>query len=337
MTYPANVADLGFAIQPAKGVPADPSDAFLMFLAGGTMVGSTGTDNPFEETTGSRTRSDRYVSERHVEGAPEFFVTPRTIGALLFAVLGDILTTGSGDPYTHLITNAMTRPWLTFWRRQSDLRIERSVDCKIDSLVLSGESGLPLRAAANVQGLSATPGDPLPPEVLPDTLDRIIYYHGEGRLKIEDAPVRSIRTFALTLPNNGELIPGDSLTPIDISEGVFEPTLSITRLAESSAMLNRKWYGSDDPAGDAKLTTEVLRLVDGVDFTFMTKAAVPGPERSLRILLPEVTVQPYDVQPDTGSTPLTEEFTLDALDNGSDPVISATVVNNVAAYDVEYP
>jgi len=335
MAIPENIADVPFAIQGSgQGTPAATS-VHRLFMAGGSMVASTGTDEPFEETTGERMRSDRYVSERHGAGSPEFYIVPNAVGALLYGVLGAKAVSGSADPWTHTFTPASSLPWLTFWRNQGALIFEEVSDCKVNQLVISGESGKPLRAAASIMGLRPRFATAAETTASVETTNRFLHYHGSGALLLEGAAVASIRAFQLTISNNGELIPGDSLRPIDISEGALTVQLTITKLFLATSMRNRLYYGGASPSNDAEVVSTILELggSPSVDFLFTRVAASPGPERSLRLQLPRVTVAPYDVQPGTGNSPLTEGITLDALEPSGSPVpITAILKNGLSAY-----
>jgi len=149
----ANVADIAFAFQSGKGVAAAASK-YRTFLIGGRQPGVVRTQEDFEETTGERMISDAYVSQAHVDGSPQIYAMPKSLAALLHAVLGARNTTGAADPWNHAITPSATLPWLTFWRKLSNLIFERSLDCKVTQLVIHGESGKPLTVTATVMGLA---------------------------------------------------------------------------------------------------------------------------------------------------------------------------------------
>lgn len=329
MAISENIANLRFAIQSAQGTPEATSD-YGLYLAGGTQVGAMRTDEPFEETTGARMKADRYASEVHAEGAPEFYVVPNAIGALLYGALGAKSVTGAGDPYTHVFTPATSRPWFTFWRNLGDLIYEESSDCKIDQLVISGESGKPLRVTANVHGLRPRHQTAAETTATIETTNRFLFYDGDGALDLEGSAVASIRAFTLTISNNGELIPGDSLIPIDISEGELTVSLQITKLLLAASLRNRLYYGGASPSNDAEAVATVLELggTPSVDFTFTRVAA----SRSLQIELPRLALQPFELQPGTGNSPLTESLTFEALQPSGDDAITATLLNGQASY-----
>ena len=325
MAIAENIGSHRFSIQTGKGV-ASATSQYGMYIAGGSQVGVTGTDAPFEESTGLRMRSDRYVSERHAEGSPEFYVTPNTLAPLLYGALGAQVTTGTEDPWSHSITPAASRPWLTWWRNTADLYHEVSSDTKVNTLTLSGESGAPLHVALDVHGLRPQYQDTAEVTAAIASAGRLIFYDGDGTLSLEGEAFADIRAFTLTISNNGELIPGDSLLPIDVSEGELTITLTITKLALTADYRNRLYFGSDTPANDADAVTQIMELggTPSVDFKFLRSST---PERSAAFSMPRVIMEPFDVTTGTGSTPLTEELSLIALQPDAGDAITAVVLN----------
>ena len=329
MAIAENVGNLRFALQSAKGTAASASD-YGLYIAGGSQIGAMGEDGTYEESTGARMRSDRFVSERHAEGTMEFYVTPKAIAPLMYAALGANVTTGAGDPYAHAATPATTRPWMTWWRNTAGLYYERSTDVKVNTLTITGESGQPLRVSVEAHGLF--------PEYLAaeettasiDTADRLLFYDGDGALQMEGAAVADIRAFTLTISNNGELVPGDSLTPIDVSEGELQVTLNITKLALTSSLRNRLYYGSASPSNLDDVVSDILELGSdpSIDFKFSRVGAAL--ERSLQIELKRVALAPFDVVTGTGNSPLTEDVTLECLAPSSGDAITATTTNGEA-------
>ncbi len=240
--------------------------------------------------------------------------------------------TGASDPYTHTFTVATSRPWLTFWRSIGALLFERSADCKVNTLTISGESGKPLRVTADVLGLTPVFKTAAEATATIEVTNRMMHYNGVGALMLEGSAVADIRGFQLVISNNGEVIPGDNLTGIDISEGELTAQLTITKLFLATSMRNRLMYGGASPADNTAAVSAILELggTPSVDFKFIRAT---GPERSLQLQLHRVALAPYDIQPGTGNSPLTEGITLDCLQpaGGSTP-ITAKVLNNQATY-----
>jgi hypothetical protein len=331
----SNLADLRFAIQTAKGTPAATS-AYGLFLAGGDQPHPVPTVDSFAETSATRMRSDRYLSTVTATGAPQFYVMPKMAASLLYAALGAVTTTGASDPYTHTIIPATATPWLTFWRMVGGLIAERFTDCKVKTVVIHGETGRPLTMTVTIVGLTPTFDAYAGRETTAaiEIADRFMHYDGAGALLVEGAVDNTIRSFDLTIENNTATVPGVPITPVDAVEGELSITLRATTLFSTAALRNRLYYGSATPADDAGITTTLLELAGspvGVQFTFTRVAAAPGPERSLRIAIPRITLDPFDIQPSTGNEPLTAELMMTALQPaGATSAITATVKNGQA-------
>jgi hypothetical protein len=335
----SNIADLRFAFQSGQGVPAVAS-AFGLYLAGGDQPRPVRTDDSFAETSATRMRSDRYVSEVHAEGAPQFYVMPKSAGALLYGVLGGKSVVGAADPYTHTIIPAATTPWMTFWRMLGNLIYERFADCKIKSVVIHGESGRPLTITATILGLAPAYKTAAETTAAIEITQRFMHYDGAGALLVEGVAVASIRSFDITIENNSATVPGDSVTPQDVSEGELVITARATQLFRSAApstvaLRNRLYYGSATPADNAAVANAVLELAGspaGLQFTFTRVAAAPGPERSLKLAIPRVQVQAFDPAPTTGNDPLTADITYSGLQPAAGAAITATLLNGQATY-----
>lgn len=332
----SNIGNLRFAIQSAKGTPAAAS-AFGLFLAGGDLPSARRGQDSFAETTAARMRGERYVTEVHGEGSPQHYVSPKAIGALLYGVLGAKSVTGAGDPFAHVFVPASSTPWFTLWRNAFDMIQERLADAKLKSLVIHGESGRPLTATAN--WLALTPQHKTAAEVTApiETTQRFMHYDGAGAFLVEGVPVASIRSFDLTIENNSAVVPGDSLSPADISEGELAVTCRVTQLFLTATrdLRNRLFYGGATPADNAAVVAAILELAGapaGLQFTFTRVAAAPGPERSLVLAVPRVAVEPFDPQPTTGNDPATAEITFTALQPAAGAAITATLKNGQATY-----
>jgi len=322
-----NVANTRFAFQTAQGTPAATS-VYGVQLAGGGLVVGMGENAYFEETTGAQMRSDVYAVERHGGGNPEILARPKSIAALLFGVLGADTPSGAADPWTHVLTHAPSLPWITWWSHLGDLRYEEISDTKISQLVISGESGQPIRVAVTVEGIRPRSQTAEETTVAVEVGDALVYYDGDGALKLEGAAVASIGSFTCTINRNVTRVPGDGLTPIDLAEGLYSVEWTIGKLYTSASLHNRALYGAASPSNDTEVVSTVLSLgATGIDFKF---TMATGPERSLQLECPAVVMAPYDVQPNTDGSPLREDLTLMAIDNGTDEPLTATVLNDMA-------
>lgn len=333
MSKASNIANLRWAKQSAQASPASAS-VFGAALSGGTQPKPNLVDEDFLETTGLQMLSDRYRSIASVAGDPQHYVMPEMIGSIAYGVLGAVTTSGGSDPYQHLCKPAVLLPWWTVWRMLSNLVWERFVDCKIVKVVLHGEWGKPLTVTVTWLGLKPQAQTAEETTVAIEKTFRFMHANGAGALLLEGSAVASLDNWDLTIDRGGALVGGDSVNGADVSEGQMMVTLAARRLFLTAALKNRLGYGSATPTNNTDAVAAILELAGspaGVQFTFTRQAASPGPERSLKIAIPRVTVQPYDLDPATSSDPLKEQFTLQALApaDGSDP-IQVTVKNGRA-------
>lgn len=331
MSTPSNIATLRWAKQSGQGsVVADAGSIFGAYLSGGTQPAPAITDEPFNETTGARMLNDMYRSEAHVAGEPQMFATPLNIGSLLYGVLGAKAVSGSGDPYTHTFTAATSRPWWTFWRMLGNLLWERFVDCKIDKLVIAGQTGKPLTVTATIMGIKPQHRTADETAATVEVTNRFLHYDGSGALQVEGAAVASIDDWTLTIDNHGQPIGGDSLSPIDISEGELTIDLAIRQLYLADSLRRRVAYNSATPSNNADVAAVIQELTGtpNVDFLFTRSAT-----RTLQLQLPRLALMPVDMQPATNQDPLRQALTMRALQpSGGATPLTAKVKNSLSAY-----
>jgi hypothetical protein len=333
-----SVHELALAVQSARGTAATVAKYNLPLLGG--SVRPRRVTNLLEETGSTRLRKISYVSEVGAEGNPSYAVRPSVLPLLLYGALGSKADSGAADPYTHAIHEATEQPWLTAWRKLllSDgvtTVYEKFVDCKITQVVLTSEKGQPLKADLTIAGLSptylaaATYASEV--AVAQSSEDPIMHYDGAGAFLVEAAAVASIERFVLTINGNGSFQQGDSLEGYDIAEGMYDIGLETSNLIEDAALYNRFHYGSDTPSDGDGATADVATLTGGVDVKWTQVAAAPGPERSLRIQLPQLDIadiQGYD--PNANNDPLKDTKTYRVMQPDAGNAITATVLNGEA-------
>ena len=328
MTVAGNQADIRWNFQTAKGTPAAVS-AYGAYFAGGDRVRPMRTIEPFAETTGEQMIQAYYVSEAHAAGTPELYLPPKAAAALLYALLGAVTTTGAADPWTHTITRAVTRPWLTVWTAAGGAEFREVRDCRVDQLVISGSAGQPLRVVPTIQGLDPRSSSAAETTATIEAAGRLLYYDGKGALKFEGAAVQFL-DFTVTIARNPELIYADDVLPVDDVEGLFSIQLQVSRLWVDASLDNRFHFGAASPPDHTAAVKDILMLAGspaGAEFKFTRST---GPERSLKLALP--TLQPTAVESpfNTAGTALRESITLDAFDDGSTEPITAVVLNAMA-------
>src|SRR4051812_18021865 len=137
-----NQAWLMFAKQTGKGVTPVPAatNAYRVPFSGGNIAPVRAFGN-LAETDANRDQGVSYVASGGVEGTPECYVRDSSLGALLQAVLGTSLPTGTTPNFVHTITPANTVPYVTFWKDLSDTLYERYNDCFVSSLTVRAAAG----------------------------------------------------------------------------------------------------------------------------------------------------------------------------------------------------
>lgn len=327
----ANIANVAWAIQGSKGSGAS-SSVHRIYLAGGDQPHSETVKEDFEETTGGQMRSDSYISQVSVAGAPEMFVMSDMIGSLLYAVLGAKAVSGASDPYTHTFTAAASLPYLTFWRMLASSLFEKFVDCKVVGLRIHGESGKPLRVTPRIMGLSPSFLTAAEATATIEITNRFLHYDGSGGLLVEGSAIASISSFDIDIDRGGALQPGDSLTPFDVTESLFNITVTTDQLVSNMDLWNRVHYGGASPSNGAAPSSAPVELAGspaGLEWTWTRVAST----RTLKIAIPRVQVEPFDQQPSTGADPLRRQVTYKAFaPTGGGSPLTATLKNGKSSY-----
>jgi hypothetical protein len=327
-----NIADIAYAVQTAQGSPATPPTVRSPVTGGG--LGPNRSVIDIEETTDSRLRNRSVVAYVDVAGSPEIACRADDIGAWLFGALGSEGVGGVGDPFTHVIVNAGSLPYMTFWRSLGGLIWEEFDDCKIQQLVITSETGQPMKAVATVIGLNPVYHDEAgyASVVAIDFTDEdpFMHYDGSGVFLVDGAPVSCIEKIVLTINNNSAIQRGDSLGGCAITEGMLDITAELTHSIEDADLYNAFHYGDASPTdGDGPSTTP-LELAAGFDFSWIR----PGsPTRSLEIEAPRVTLQTLaGYEPNTNGDPLKDTQTYKVYQPSVGNGITATVLNGQGPY-----
>ncbi len=327
-----NIADLGIALQIAKGVAAANSTWRVLLADGGldTIVET----KAIVETTSQRLRSQNIKTATRGEGTPTIVGRPRTLPFLLYATMGAKAVAGAADPWTHTFTLAAELPYLTAWKNLGGLLFEKYVDAKVGSTVLTSESGSELRAATML--LARGPEYAGIAEVGGATTDQdapFVHYDAESNLKVEGTPVSSISRTVVTIENGTEIIPGDSIRGYDVRVKLLSITIEVVNLIENLNLYNRLHYGTANPAAGATPTRDILELGGapaGLDLKWIRQAT---PERSLEILAPRVKIASMGgFTPATDGGQLTQTVTYEVLQPASGSGLTAIAKNAVATY-----
>jgi hypothetical protein len=310
------------AKQTAKGsVAAAP--LFANAFSGGNIAPVLATDR-LSETDSSRDQAAAYITTSGVEGSPELYVRPESLGFWLTGVLGNTVSTGSTPNYTHTIKPGQTLPWLTLWRNigGAGALFERFQDCQAGSITIAAEAGQPLSATVGVQGLIPTrlTVDPLGSL----TLDSDVPFNfNNAAITLGGASTRLIRSFSLTVENNLERQQTDDVVPYDITAGQREISLSFDLLFEDLTEYNKFYYGG---ATGTAISPNIFTTA--ANFTFTLDA-----NNEIAFDLPSIAYEEFPAEPDPAGGPIVSSVRAVAQKaTGVTDLLTATLKNQTASY-----
>lgn len=144
---------IGIVKQASKGTGLAPSKYFKW--DGETDMSAKQAFTLYREG-GDSVNPGTTLKERHdPSGSFGGLLRPSSGGLLLALMAGADSVSGVG-PYTHTITPAAaaSMPWASIERSIADQLQSRFVDCRIKSITIEGEQGLPLRFTVEYVGIS---------------------------------------------------------------------------------------------------------------------------------------------------------------------------------------
>jgi len=246
---------LGIAKQTVKGTGVVPTK-FAKLSAAETieMLQEIGV---FRELEGDQMISNIVKNIHKPDGTFSFFARPDLAAAILAWVLGADAVTGTG-PYTHTITHANVLPWVTIEKHLDT--VERITDCKINQVVIEGNSGQPISVEVSFLGL--TPGIEASPQTATyEANDKYMFYHGKGLYKLDGVVVANICFFRITILRN---LTSDSQTEDFVRNDLVELGFDIDvefrlKFVNSDHYKNVLYGGGTDPVAaldDGSLTVE---------------------------------------------------------------------------------
>lgn len=313
-----NVAWWAFGKQTAKGTPA-ANAAYLLPFTGGTL-GPNQQTGQLEETDASRDQGNTYVQSQGIEGSPETYVRDASFHAIVTAVLGTQVDSGTTN-YTHTSTPANALSYYTFWRMQGDLLWEKFEDCMVSDLTIRAEAGNPLTAALTIVGRKATrlTADPSGTWSGVTMQNGPVYNYNDAAVTLGGGATALVRSFELTIANNVQGQQTDDVFLYDVVPGKREVSLGFDLIFETLDEYNKFLYG-----GAAGTTPSPTIYTTSADFTF-TK----GVNNSVQFTLPSIAYEQFPVAPNAGGDPIVVSVRAQAQRGGS-PVVTAVTKNQVA-------
>jgi hypothetical protein len=309
------------AKQSAKGTVAS-APAFANAFSGGNIAPVLQTDR-LAETDSSRDQAAAYLTTSGVEGSPELYVRPESLGFWLYGALGSIASSGTTN-YTHVIKPGQSLPWYTLWRNigGAGALFERFQDCQAGSITIAAEAGQPLTATVGVQGLIPTrlTSDPLGSV----TLDSDVPFNfNNAAITLGGSSTRLIRSFSVTVENNLERQQTDDIVPYDIAAGQREISLSFDLLFQDLTEYNKFYYG-----GAAGTSVQPNIFTTAANFTFTIDA-----NNEIAFDFPSIAYEEFPAEPDPSGGPIISSVRAVAQKaTGVTDLLTATLKNQTASY-----
>jgi hypothetical protein len=319
-------AYLAGAKQTVKGT-AITAPTFQNAFAGGNIGPVRETDR-LSETDSSRDQSAAYVTTSGVEGSPEVYVRPRTIGYYLMGVLGSVSTTGTMPNFVHTFKPGNSLPYYTLWRNVGGATgiIEKFTDCQFGSGTFSAEAGAPLTAAMGVTGI--TPDRLTVAPTLPTMDSDAVFNFNNAAVALgggvgTPTATRLIRSFEFSVENNLTRQQTDDVIPYDISPGQREISLGFDMLFESLDEYNKFHYG-----GAAGVAVSSNIFTTNAKFTFTIDA-----NTEISFEFPSIAYEEFPIEPDPGGDPIVVSARAVAQKaTGVTDLVTVVLKNSVTAY-----
>ncbi|MHB1334521.1 MAG: phage tail tube protein [Candidatus Humimicrobiaceae bacterium] len=267
--YLSNDGYLGIAKQASKGTAVAPSK-FLRLAAAENVEHSQELLESYSLNSG-RELDVMYKTAHKIDGGFQTFARPDMAAFLIAMALGADTISGAAVPYTHVLKKAATIPWVTIERKL--VSPERIKDCKINQIVISGNSGQPVLIDVSFLGTDATIESAATATY--ETEVPFMFYNGVYTL--DGGAITNIPSFTITINNNLEDIFTTDYKRNDMLEGKFTIDAAFRLKMESDTQFLAAYYGGS--------TALVNTIDDGsliIDLSYGTSTALRG----LKIELP---------------------------------------------------
>lgn len=284
-------------VQSAKGTPAtDP--VVKMFLSGAPSIGPDKQRERYAMTDNNRDLGASFTSGVFVQGDVPIYAHPDLMSILSWLVLGDNADSGSDPNYTHTATPAADVPWITCWRMVAGVIVEKYVDCKLSSFQFEAAAGAAAGITLSFIGCTST-FEAADTAVDASADPGFIMWEADGLISIEGS-ARACHRVSIGCNNNHSGYQADGLTYEDVDPGGREFSFGFaTRFSSPTAFPSYRefFYGSN-----VGTTLSGAVTTKAVSVTFRRNANLEW-----NVVFPEVTYQPFQVQPDPGGDPLEYE------------------------------
>lgn len=325
------------AFQSARGTAA-AEPQFMHGLTGGSPFGMSRSIANTAVACGNRAPSDARVDSVEITPSIQALCYPDTIGAYLYAALGDCVSeeyTGEDGTltgyYKHTFKMGASIPYLTIWSQIGVDNFTRADDCKLNSLELSATGNEHLAMQADFSGCDASVGiDSIPGKLSASCFDGK-YTTTDCDFKLDAAsetPTEALVSEAsFTISNNVSTLSGLGRSmPRDVAEGNCSIGVSVTTIPDDITQYKKMVTGSDT---DTAITSKVV-LGSVYSKFFHTDDA----NMTLEITVNHIPFTADFPEVDPEGNEATIQFSSDAsiIKSASESPITVVVINKTASY-----
>lgn len=318
--YPRHEGYIGLAKQAAQGTGVAP--AYFVKWDGESGLTPEMGFNKHRLGGDGLYPSLAYKTQHKPDGQFELLAQPDIAGFLLAMLLGADALTGTG-PYTHTITRGArtAQPWVTVERSVAGVLIDRIIDGRIKSVVLSGVPGQPIKLAVTFLGItSAKQGSAASPSYETETP----FFFWDGTYTIDTAQTAKVTRFQIEMLNRfaeneftSDLVRSDlPLLDMDIKASWGMKFEEIDPFAKT-------YFGSAAGAAPSKT------MPDG-SLTIAQEYGTGAAQRKLQIAIPllKSTAAKVELAADDENS---QEYACEGeAVKGTGNFVTATVINNKA-------
>ena len=264
---------IGIAKQGAKGSTNNTPDIYIKFLEESFQPEN---ENNFQRENGDDELIVTGVKNLHRERFSFTCKARPKVSCYLYAwLLGADAKTGTGDPYTHVLTRD-ERDWLTIRRKLDTGKILVLTDAKIESITAAAEAGK--EVILTVEGNALSPDwDTTEDTPSYETSKPFVFYHSDGAFTLESGSITNIKSFSIKhIVTSQDGMQTDALELADLPDLKFDTEIELGFYAEDTALLKKSAYNNTDTADEGIYSGEFT-----VDCTYTES----GKARELKIVL----------------------------------------------------
>lgn len=226
---------LGIAKQTAKGTGVAPTK--FIRLSAAEFIEQVQETMDVRSLSGDEELETILKKFHRPDGSFQTLARPDAGAFLLAMILGADSVSGTESPYTHTITRANTLPWLTIERKLESA--ERIIDCKLNQITISGESGNPVLLDVSFMGTDSSIESAATPSY--ETNDPFMFY--QGTYTLDGGAVTTVNSFSIVISRNLEEVFTTGYIRNDFVETLFNIDVSLRLKFEDDTLYKNILYG----------------------------------------------------------------------------------------------